>query len=101
MKKIVSVILVLSFLSLIITCSQGYVVNKNVNTDYSEGRDLYLSKCSGCHQLYDPDNYTKERWDQILIAMKEKSKINSEQKNEIYNWILETKLISKNLEAEK
>jgi len=74
-------------------------VNTNVITKYPEGRDLYMSKCGGCHQLFDPNNYSKGEWSKIMVAMQEKSKINDQQKNEIYNWILETKKAKENIEG--
>ena len=73
----------------------------NAHTNYSEGRDLFMSKCGGCHQLFDPNSYTKVEWNKIMLAMQEKSKINDQQKNEILNWIFETQQSTKNLEAKK
>lgn len=71
----------------------------NDKTGYPEGRDLYLSKCGGCHQLFDPNSHTKLEWDKIMITMQRKSKINDQQRNDILNWVFETKMIEENIEA--
>ena len=83
--------LVTLILAIVGACSQGYIVNKEVNTNYSEGRDLYISKCNSCHKLYSPDQFTEVSWDSILTTMKIKAKTNDEQTTEIFNWILEVK----------
>lgn len=87
--KIISVILFAIVLTA--ACSQGYFVNTEVATQHPEGRELYISKCNSCHQLYNPDNYTNLGWDSILVTMQMKAKIKEEQSNQIYNWILEVK----------
>lgn len=88
--KILLAIITLT-LALIGACSQGYIVNTELKTNYPEGRELYISKCNSCHQLYSPNKYTEVSWDSILTTMKMKAKTNDEQTSEIYNWILEAK----------
>lgn len=72
-------------------CNQGYIVNMNQQTTFPEGRNLFISKCNGCHQLYDPASYTETQWDSILVPMQSKAKLDDEQRNTVYNWILEVK----------
>lgn len=40
------------------------------------GRELYLSKCSGCHRLYDVENFSDKEWrfevDEMLSLKKVK-----------------------------
>ena len=84
-------LIIILLIALIASCSQGYIVNMNGKTLYPEGRDLFVSKCNACHQLYNPNMLTKAEWDSILVPMKMKSKISELQKNEIYKWILELK----------
>jgi hypothetical protein len=84
-------ILLAGALCLIAACSGGFVVNMKEQTNFPEGRELFVSKCNSCHQLYSPSLHTKTEWDSILVLMKKKAKINNEQRNEIYNWILEIK----------
>lgn len=95
------VMLLLALLLIIFACGQGYIVNISSKTNCSEGRDLYISKCGGCHQLYNPKDYTNNEWDKILLSMQKKSKINDHQKNEIFNWIMETIRTDEKLEVKK
>lgn len=84
-------LLLIGAIFLIAACSSGYIVNMKEHTDFPGGRQLFISKCNSCHQLFSPNRFSKTKWDSILIPMKKKAKISSEQKNEIYNWILEIK----------
>jgi hypothetical protein len=100
-RKLNTITGILIFLLIIYSCSQGYIVNMNDETKYPGGRNLYLSKCGGCHQLFDPNSHTKLEWDKIMITMQQKSKINDVQKNEIINWIIETQQAVENVEAKQ
>ena len=83
------ILLLAIILVIIASCSQGYIVNMNEMTKYPEGRNLFVSKCNACHQLYSPRAYTVTEWDSILVPMKQKAKLNEDEKTDIYNWILE------------
>lgn len=72
-------------------CNQGYIVNMNEQTTFPEGRNLFISKCNACHQLYDPASYTEAEWDSILVPMQSKAKLDDKQRNTVFNWILEAK----------
>lgn len=86
------IILVILFLiALVDACNQGYFINTELETQFPEGRELFISKCNSCHQLYDPDKYDSTGWNSILVTMKVKAKINEDQSTEIYNWILEVR----------
>ena len=76
---------------IIASCSQGYIVNMKDETNHPEGRELYISKCNSCHQLFNPNKFTETEWDTILVPMEAKSKLQPEQRDEIYKWILEVK----------
>lgn len=88
--KLVSVIFIF-VLCLIAACSKSYFVNMEEKTKFPQGRELFVSKCSGCHQLFNPNHYTAAEWDSLLFIMKNKAKIREEQKNQIYSWIIEIK----------
>ncbi len=53
-----------------------------------QGRDLYISKCSGCHSLYEPHSYSPSQWDSSLVVMSKKAKTNAEQTQSIRRYIL-------------
>lgn len=101
MRKLSTVAIIIAFLFIVFSCSQGYIVNMNAKTDYPEGRNLYISKCGGCHQLFDPNSHTELEWNKIIINMQKKSKINDQQKIYIYDWILETQKSEDSVESMK
>lgn len=35
-----------------------------------DGKNLYENNCAKCHQLYEPNNFSKREWEPILIKMK-------------------------------
>ena len=45
----------------------------------SSGRELYVNKCSGCHQLYGVKQYSDGEWRLWLENMKEEITITSEE----------------------
>lgn len=92
----IKVVLVLLFFSLLLfeTCSQGYIVDMNYATCCPEGRDLFASKCGACHRLYDPARFSAAVWDSVLVPMQERAKITTDQKDQIYNWIMDVKMNS-------
>jgi len=100
-RKLSTVAIIIAFLFIVFSCSQGYIVNMNAKTDYPEGRNLYISKCGGCHQLFDPNSHTELEWNKIIINMQKKSKINDQQKIYIYDWILETQKSEDSVESMK
>lgn len=44
------------------------------------GRKLYINKCSNCHNLYLPTNYTYSEWQTIMNNMQNQAKIDDNQK---------------------
>ena len=87
MKYIISVIIL--FIFIVLSCSSGYLVNMNETTKFPEGRNLFVSKCNGCHKFYNPTEFTKAKWDSILIPMKSKAKLTEKEKTLILSWISE------------
>ncbi|MGE5496669.1 MAG: hypothetical protein ACM3Q2_01250 [Syntrophothermus sp.] len=43
--------------------------------ELSEGRELYILKCSGCHSLRQPDSRSENEWRQIMPKMGKKAKL--------------------------
>ena len=57
----------------------------------AEGKGLYENNCAKCHKLYDPADYTAEKWTGILKWMQPKAKITDEQRTSIYNYLVMNK----------
>jgi hypothetical protein len=51
--------------------------------ELSAGRDLYIAKCSGCHSLHLPQQYTAATWDTILTNMNPRAKVNPKEAEQI------------------
>ncbi len=64
------------------------VFNTTLDT-LKTGRELYVNKCGGCHNLYLPARYTKQEWQQIMDKMQKPAKIDNSQK-ELINMYLKT-----------
>ncbi len=47
--------------------------------DRKKANDLYLTKCTKCHKLYDPKSYNDEQWDGWMKKMKKKAHLSGEQ----------------------
>jgi mono/diheme cytochrome c family protein len=43
--------------------------------DLERGRALYLSKCSSCHQLHEPQLFTPEAWPDKVHAMQREGRV--------------------------
>ena len=57
-----------------------------------EGQSLFVSKCAKCHDLPVIDNYSKERWKDILPKMVVKAKLTDKEASKVeayINWELE------------
>lgn len=46
-----------------------------MSADAAKGAEIYSSKCTQCHGAKIIDNYSKERWDQVLPNMINKAKL--------------------------
>ena len=84
-------ILIPVVIALLISCSPSLYLPKEEDvslTGYSldtllMGRKLYINKCSSCHNLFLPQQFNKEDWENILSEMKESAKINDQETNSI------------------
>ncbi|HXH17473.1 MAG TPA: hypothetical protein VNJ07_00190 [Chitinophagales bacterium] len=53
-----------------------------------KGYHLYVTKCSGCHRLYEPSEHTGEQWRKLLPEMAERAKLNDEEQDLIYKYLM-------------
>jgi cytochrome c2 len=88
MKKI----FFLGSILLLISCSsQLYIPIEATPTvsleNLKTGREIYVKKCSSCHQLHLPNQYTEKVWMHNLNEMQVRAKISDEEKQLIYQYI--------------
>jgi mono/diheme cytochrome c family protein len=51
------------------------------------GRKLYISRCSNCHTLYAPADYTPESWPAIVEDMRDNAEIDEAQVRDITRYV--------------
>ncbi len=51
------------------------------------GRKLYADHCSGCHNLYFPEELDTKEWEDQLDEMQVRAKITDEEKKLIYEYL--------------
>ena len=54
----------------------------------SQGREMYISHCASCHNLYLPEKYTAAEWKAEVNVMQKKAKINDVQKETILKYLI-------------
>lgn len=54
----------------------------------SGARDLYANKCTACHRLHRPSEYSKAKWPAILDRMSVKAKLTPEEDQELRDYLL-------------
>jgi len=80
-----------SVISLISCDPQLYVPIEATPTvslaDLKTGREIYVKKCSSCHQLHLPHQYTEKTWSSNLNEMQTRAKITDADKQLIYQYV--------------
>jgi len=87
-KMFFSLLIIFSSIVLI-TCGSSRTGNPYKTTKFPEGKNLYISKCMGCHKAYDPVSFTTEKWSAILDEMSIKAKLTSKEKEMILKYLTE------------
>ena|SRR5690242_12451388 len=56
-------------------------------TRMKEARHLYVVKCSNCHNLHLPEEFTDAQWKKNLDKMQPKAKITNQEKQLLYTYL--------------
>ncbi len=56
--------------------------------DLKKGRTLYVNKCAACHHLRLPNKYNEKEWVINLNEMQKKAKISDNEKQLIYDYLI-------------
>jgi cytochrome c553 len=78
---------------IVISCATKNKVSSTETTqtvlsnELLEGKNLYEKNCAECHKLYNPKEFTSEKWKPILTEMQIKAKLNDSQMASISNYI--------------
>jgi hypothetical protein len=52
-----------------------------------QGRKLYVYRCSGCHSLHLPEDYSADEWRVKLDKMEKKAELNTSEKESILRYL--------------
>jgi len=56
--------------------------------ELQQGHDLYMNNCGKCHKLHKPDSKSNQEWKKVLGFMAPKAKLNADQSNLIYKYLV-------------
>lgn len=52
-----------------------------------DGKNLFENNCAKCHQLYEPNKFSKQEWEPILVKMKEYAELDDAQMASISGYL--------------
>lgn len=52
------------------------------------GRKLYVNRCSGCHTLHGPAQFSSRDWPQIVLDMQSNAEINEDQARDVTRYLV-------------
>ena len=83
--------ILLIFSTFLLACRPTLYVPESSNAvkqqQLLEGRKLYVSHCSSCHNLHFPAEYDRKRWDIQLEKMQYRARINDKEMHLIYDYL--------------
>ncbi len=92
MKQLLAHHIILLLASMLIACNATlYVPSSSEPIEQNKllaGRNLYVQKCSNCHNLFLPERFTDEKWNSKLDTMQVRAKINNNERELIYHYII-------------
>ncbi len=79
-------------LFIIIACApslyEPHLEDPVVQAKLLAGRKLYIEKCSGCHNLFLPEQFREDQWERNLEEMQQRAMIDDEQKKSIQDYLV-------------
>ena len=56
--------------------------------ELQQGHDIFQNHCGKCHKLPKPEKHSKDEWQKILVKMAKKAKLNTEQSDLVYKYVV-------------
>jgi mono/diheme cytochrome c family protein len=56
--------------------------------DLQRGRQLYVRRCSGCHQLVLPENHAPADWPRLVDRMAAKARLAPEERDDVVRFLV-------------
>lgn len=83
-----------SAIGILFSCSpkQGVAGTKTITAEYlAQGKVVYDNSCGKCHDLPNPTDHNAQDWVGIMNSMAPKAKLNNEQHQMVYDYIVSVK----------
>lgn len=95
MKKIIAVasftaVLLTSCTPKVTTATAPKAVTSTAE-QIAQGKTIFENSCGRCHKLPDPTKYTSVEWVGIMNSMAPKAKLNDEQHQWVYDYVVSVK----------
>lgn len=71
-----------------VNSNESVPVTSSSSPDFSNSKKIYAQKCSGCHSLYLPAEYTVDEWEDVLPVMFVKAKADTTEQRIINDYIM-------------
>jgi len=89
-------ILVIAFLAgIVLGCRPSLYIPASADAAEQEkllaGRTLYAERCSSCHNLHFPQEFSADEWRVKVSAMQQRAKLTDDQKALIINYLANAK----------
>lgn len=81
-------------IGLLFSCSPktGIVKTNTINAEHlAQGKVIFDNSCSKCHDLPNPADHSAQDWVGIMNSMAPKAKLNDEQHQMVYDYIVSVK----------
>lgn len=64
---------------------------KSTESSLAQGKTIFENACKRCHELPEPTAYTSVEWVGIMNSMAPKAKLNDEQHQWVYDYVVSVK----------
>lgn len=85
------ILITLLFTSIVYGCRPTLYLPQSSNADQQQqllkGRKLYVTHCSGCHNLHFPREYDSRGWGIQLEKMEYRARISDQERQLIYDYL--------------
>jgi len=96
MKKFITIssftaVLLVSCAPKVSTSAAPIALATSTADQIAQGKTIFENSCGSCHKLPDPAAYTSIEWVGIMNSMAPKAKLNDEQHQWVYDYIVSVK----------
>jgi cytochrome c5 len=80
-----------------VASSDNIIISNKTNSETSNisttdvasaGKTIYVNRCARCHGLKNTENYTQQRWENILKTMIPKARLNDDEAKRVTAYVM-------------